>query len=179
VRVGGELGDWFRTTVGTRQGDPISPTTFISYLERVMDTIKENGTGITVHGNKITNPKFADDSDLLEENRDELKENLKWLNEAGEASRLKIHIQKTMAFEMKCYRRILHIHWQQKITNVEIRQRLDINTNVMQLIMERKLKLFGHISRMGDIRIVKNVVFGIIDGLVGRCGVVGCTLAFD
>jgi len=95
-RVGGELGDWFRTTVGTRQGDPISPTIFISYLERVMDIIKENGTGISVLGHKISNLKFAVDIDLLEEDGDKLQENLKRLNEAGEASGLKINIQKTM-----------------------------------------------------------------------------------
>jgi len=71
-------------------------------------------------------------------------------------------IDSLMAFEIKCYRRILHIHWQHKITNVEIRQRLDIKKNVMQLIMERKLKLCGHICRMDDNRLVKNVVFGII-----------------
>jgi len=63
--------------VSTRQGDPISPTTFILYLERMMDTIKENGTGISVPGHKINNLKFVDDIDLLEEDRDELQENLK------------------------------------------------------------------------------------------------------
>jgi len=73
-------------------------------------------------------------------------------------------IDSLMAFEMKFYRRTLHIHWQQKITNVEIRQRLAIKKNVMQLIMERKLKLFRYIRRMDDNRLVKNVrVFGIID----------------
>ncbi len=61
VRVGEEMGDWFKTTVGTRQGDPISPTIFISYLERVMDSVRDNGTGISVHGYKINNLKFADD----------------------------------------------------------------------------------------------------------------------
>jgi len=54
-----------------------------------------------------------------------------------------------IAFEIKCYRRILHIHWQQKITTVEIRHRLDNKKNVMQLITERKLKLFGHICTAG------------------------------
>jgi len=52
--------------------------------------------GISVHGHKINNLKFADDIDLLEEDRDELQENMKQLNEAGEASGLKINIQKTM-----------------------------------------------------------------------------------
>jgi len=68
-----------------------------------------------------------------------------------------------MGFEMKCYWRILHIHWQQKITNVEIRQRLDIKKN-----MERNLKLFEHICKMDDNRLVKNVVFRFIDGLNRR-----------
>jgi len=30
--------------------------------------------------------------------------------------------------------------------------------------MGRKLKLFGHICRMDDNRLVKNVVFGIVEG---------------
>ena len=32
------------------------------------------------------------------------------------------------------------------------------------MIVERKLKISGHICRMGDNRSVKNVVFGIMDG---------------
>ncbi len=90
------MGDWFKTTVGTRQGDPISPTIFISYLERVMDSVRDNGTGISVHGYKINNLKFADDIDLLEEDRVELKGNLDRINEAGEAAGLQINIEKTM-----------------------------------------------------------------------------------
>ena len=31
-----------------------------------------------------------------------------------------------MAFEMKCFRRIIHIHWQHKIKNLQIRRRLHI-----------------------------------------------------
>ncbi len=50
------MGDWFKTTVGTRQGDPISPTTFIPYLERVMDSVRDNGTHTRWRwGSNITN----------------------------------------------------------------------------------------------------------------------------
>ena len=86
ARVCGELGDWFRSTVSTRHGNPILPATLISYLERVMDPIKEEGTGVLVHGHKINNLKFADDINLLEEDKDELLENLKRINEAGEVA---------------------------------------------------------------------------------------------
>ncbi len=75
--------------------DPISPTIFISYLERVMDSVRDNGTGISVHGYKINNLKFADDIVLLED-RVELQGNLDWINEAGEAAGLQINIEKTM-----------------------------------------------------------------------------------
>jgi len=61
-----------------------------------MDTIKENGTGISVHGHKINNLKFADDIGLLEEDKDELQENLKQISIKQEASGLEINIQKTM-----------------------------------------------------------------------------------
>ncbi len=73
-----------------------------------------------------------------------------------------------LAFEMKCYRRILHIHWHQKITNVEVRRRVGNTRNIVQHIMERKLNLFGHICRMEDKRLVKGVVFGIMGGWTRR-----------
>ena len=73
-----------------------------------------------------------------------------------------------MAFEMKCYRRILPKNWQQKITNIEIRQRFEIKRNVVQMIMKRELKLFRHIYRLDDNCLVKDVVFGIMDGQTGE-----------
>ena len=60
-----------------------------------MDSIQEKGTGVSVHGHKINNLTFADDIDLLEEDRDELQENLSRINEAGEAAGLKVNIKKT------------------------------------------------------------------------------------
>jgi len=56
---------------------------------------------------------------------------------------------KLMAFELKCYRRILHIRWQQMITNEEVR---------------RRMNLFGHKCRMNNSRLIKQVVFGMVDG---------------
>jgi len=63
VRVGQEFGEWFTSSIGTLQGDSLSPTTFITYLERViqirlllttllervMDGLQDNGSGISVH----------------------------------------------------------------------------------------------------------------------------------
>src|SRR6218665_3654495 len=75
---------------------------------------------------------------------------------------------KLMAFEMRCYRRILNVRWQQKIMNEEIRKRMGSKRNILQRIKEKKLNLFGHICRMEDSRLVKEVVFGEIKGKTKR-----------
>src|SRR6218665_500738 len=75
---------------------------------------------------------------------------------------------KLMAFEMRCYRRILNVIWQQKITNEETRKRMGSKRNILQRIKERKLNLLGHICRMEDSRLVKEVVLGEMKGKTKR-----------
>ena len=69
-----KLGEWFRMTVGTRQGDPISSTSFIIYLERIRDVIRDRDTEVQIQGHNINNLKLADDIDMKEENRNELQD---------------------------------------------------------------------------------------------------------
>jgi hypothetical protein len=270
VKVGREIGEWFSTTIGTRQGDPISPNTFITYLERVMENVQDNGTGISVQGELINNLKFADDIDLLENSCERLQENVCALNTSAQRAGLKINVDKTktmvfgkktidreikvqdevienvtefvylgslltwnndctkdikariakakgvmaglnsiwnskqisyktklnvlktcvfstalyaceawtikktdhdkiLAFEMYCYRRILHLNWTMKVTNKEVRRRLHIKEDLIQSVMRRKLGLFGHICRMDNNRKIKTVMMGMMDGS-GRRG---------
>src|SRR6218665_2915282 len=51
-----------------------------------------------------------------------------------------------------------------KITNEEIRKRMGSKRNIILRIKERKLNLFGHICRMEDSRLVKELVFGEMKG---------------
>jgi hypothetical protein len=265
VRVGQELGEWFEQRVGTRQGDPVSPVIFITYLERAMDKNEVNRKGITISGETIDDLRFADDIDLLEENIDNLQESLDKTAKAASEMDLVVNIAKTkvmvfgretaeknitlneieienvnefiylgslltwdnncskeikrriaramgtlggfnkvwssreirlgvklnilktcvfstllyaaetwtikkedkdrlLSFEMKCYRRILRIRWQQKITNVEVRRRMKVTTNVMQEVIKRKMTMFGHICRMTRDRRVKKVMEGFMEG---------------
>ena len=73
VRIGKESEEWFRTDVGTRQGDPMSPLLFIANLDRVMDQVRQNTCGVSIGGISINNLRFADDIDLLEEDISSLR----------------------------------------------------------------------------------------------------------
>jgi hypothetical protein len=270
VKIGQEVGEWFKISKGTKQGEPPSPAQFIAYLERMMEVIQDNGTGISIQGEMINNLRFADDIDLIEESSEALQKNVNLLEEAGRNSSLNINIEKTktmvfgkteiekeiviqkkiienveefiylgslltsdnnctkeikrriakakgvmtgfntiwksktisyatklkilktcvfstalyacetwtlkktdagkiLAFEMYCYRRILHLNWKQKITNIEVRKRLNIKEDLMQAIMKRKLGMFGHICRMKNNRKLKTVMTGMMEGK-GRRG---------
>ena len=74
---------------------------------------------------------------------------------------------------MKCYRRLLNIRWFHIISNNEVWQRVSIvdstKKNIVQTVMQRKLKFFGHICRMPGHRLIKITVFGIIEG-DNKCG---------
>ena len=69
-----------------------------------------------------------------------------------------------MAFERKCYRKILRIGWIQKVTNEDLYARIQLKENLLQKVIQRKLRLFGHICQMEDTRKIKTLIFGIMDG---------------
>ena len=68
VRLGKDIGDWINQEMGTKQGDPISPTLFITYLERVLEWLQDMEKAISVHGHCINYLRFADDIDVLASN---------------------------------------------------------------------------------------------------------------
>ena len=58
------IGDWFRTTVGVRQGCLLSPTLFNIFLERIMtDALEDHEGTVSIGGRTITSLRFADDID--------------------------------------------------------------------------------------------------------------------
>ena len=66
VQMNGSIGEWFRTTVGARQGCLLSPTLFNIFLERIMsDALEEHDGKVSISGRNITNLRFGDDIDAL------------------------------------------------------------------------------------------------------------------
>ena len=58
-------------------------------------------------------------------------------------------LDRLRSFEMKCYRKILKIVWTDKITNQEVRNRLQIqNSNLITKYVKLKLSYFRHVSDM-------------------------------
>ena len=68
IQMNGSIGKWFRTTVGVRQGCPMSPYLFNIFLLRIMsDALEEHDEKVSIGGRNITNLRFADDIDALAE----------------------------------------------------------------------------------------------------------------
>ena len=74
VRIDHHFSDWFRMTVGVRQGCVLSLTLFNLFLERIMEEALEgHDGGVRCPGRRITDLRFADDIDILEEEEERLK----------------------------------------------------------------------------------------------------------
>ncbi|GFR65860.1 endonuclease-reverse transcriptase [Elysia marginata] len=66
VFLNNTIGNFFKTTVGVRQGCLLSPVLFNIFLERIMqDTLHQHSPTISIGGGPICNLRFADDIDDL------------------------------------------------------------------------------------------------------------------
>ncbi|XP_048583704.1 uncharacterized protein LOC125563054 [Nematostella vectensis] len=62
-------------------------------------------------------------------------------------------------FHMRCLRRILGIHWSDKVTNNEVLERSGLPT-LFTLLRQRRLRWLGHVCRMENGRIPKDLLYG-------------------
>ena len=75
VRTGHGKTDWFQIGKGVRQGCILSPYLFILYAEYIMRNagLDEAQAGIKIAGRSINNVRYADDTTLMAESKEELK----------------------------------------------------------------------------------------------------------
>ena len=90
------IGEWFRTTVGVRQGCLLSPTLFNIFLKRIMsDALEEHDGKVSIGGRSITNLRFADDIHALAEEEQELEALVESLDKTCTRYKMEISAEKT------------------------------------------------------------------------------------
>ena len=97
VRTGHGITDWFQIGKGVCQGCILSPCLFNLYADYVTRNARldEAQAGIKIAGRNISNLRYADDTTLMAESREELKSPLMKVREESEKVGLKLNIQKT------------------------------------------------------------------------------------
>ena len=88
--------DWFQIGKGVHQGCILSPCLFNLYAEYIMRNagLEETQTGIKIARRNINNLRYADDTTLMAENKEELKSLLMKVKEESEKAGLTLSIQK-------------------------------------------------------------------------------------
>ena len=96
VRTGHGATKWFQTGKGVHQGYILSPCLFNLYPEYIMRNtgLEEARAGIKIAGRNISNLRYADDTTLMAESKEELKSLLMKVKEENEKAGLKLSSQK-------------------------------------------------------------------------------------
>ena len=93
--------DWFQIGKGVHQGYILSPCLFNFYAEYIMWNAGPDKAqaGIKTTGRNINNLRYADDTTLMAESKEELKSLLMKLREKSEKLGLRLNIQKMKIME--------------------------------------------------------------------------------
>ena len=96
VRTRHRTMDWFKIGKKVCQGCILSPCLFNFYAEYIMRKagLEETQAGIKIAGKNINNLRYADDTTLMAESKEELKSLLMKVKEESEKAGLKLNIQK-------------------------------------------------------------------------------------
>ena len=88
--------DWFRIGKGVRQSCILSPCLFNLYAEYIVQNagLHEAQAGIKIARRNLNNLRYADDTTLMAESKEEIRSLLK-VKEESEKAGLKLNIQKT------------------------------------------------------------------------------------
>ena len=97
VRTGHGTSDWFQIGKQVRQGCVLSPCLFNLYAEYIMRNtgLEEAQARIKIPRRNTSNLRYADDTTLMAESKEELKSLLMKVKEESEKVGSKLNIQKT------------------------------------------------------------------------------------
>ena len=101
VRTGHGTTDWFQIGKGVCQGCVLSPCLFNFFAEYLMRNARmKHKLELRLPGKKINNHRYADDTTLIAESKEELKSLLMTVKEGSEKSGLKLNIQKLISWHL-------------------------------------------------------------------------------
>ena len=97
VRSGHGTTDWLQIGKGVHQGCILSPCLFNLYAEYIMKNagLEEAQAGIKTAGRNLNNLRYADDTTLMIESKEELKSLLMKVKQESEKFGLKLNFKKT------------------------------------------------------------------------------------
>ena len=103
VKTGHETTNWFQIGKGVYQGCILSPCLFNLYAEYITQNARldEEQAAIKIAGRNINNLRYADDTTLMAESKEELKSLLMKVKEDSEKVGLKFNIRKTPSLHGK------------------------------------------------------------------------------
>mgnify|MGYP001552726694 CR=1 FL=1 len=131
--------DWFRTTIGVRQGDNLSPVLFNMYVNDLITEIKGLGNGLEIGNNKLSILVYADDVVLMADTKVELQRMLDVLYQWCCKWRLAINTTKTKIihfrnkrkprteFELRYDEHVIDVVDKYKYLGVFVTEHLDYN----------------------------------------------------
>ena len=101
VRARNVTMNWFKIGKGVHHGCILSPCLFSLYTEYIMQNtrLNEAQAGIKIAGRDISNPRYADDTTLMAESEEELKNLFMKVKEESGKTSLKLNIRNTKIME--------------------------------------------------------------------------------
>jgi hypothetical protein len=116
VHIGKHLSDRFPIPNGLKQGDALSPLFFNSNLEYVIRKAQENQVGLKLNGTHQF-LAYADDVNLLGDNRDNINKNTDTLIDASTETGLEVNVERTKYMFVPRYLNA-EKNWDIKIANI-------------------------------------------------------------
>ena len=116
ILLNSDIGDYFKTSVGVRQGCLLSPVLFNLYLEKIMrETLHDFKSTVSIGGRTINNLRFADDIDLMGGTSQELQDLTDRLTTSSSAYGMEVSSEKSkvMANSASGTQAIIHMNGHQ------------------------------------------------------------------
>ncbi len=101
IRLNGYTTDYFPVSIGTRQGDNLSPTLFNLYINELINDIKQLDLGVPYGNSKVDILAYADDLVLMAENEEDLQSMITCLHTYCRKWRLSVNTNKTQIMHFR------------------------------------------------------------------------------